>query len=172
MWFRRPGVQVPSPTPGGPPPARASEDPTSVDLSLLPAVNASLNAVATILLVRGRRLARAGRIAAHRRTMLGAFGVSSLFLVLYLLHKWSRGFESTTLHVEGLAKSAYLVLLASHVTLAIAVPVLAIALIRLGLGGRIAAHRRLARVAWPIWMYVSVTGVVIYVLLYHLNPAV
>jgi len=62
------------------------------------------------------------------------------------------------------------VMLFTHVTLAATVPVLAILLIRHGLAGRIAAHRRLARIAWPIWMYVSVTGVVIYVLLYHLNP--
>jgi uncharacterized membrane protein YozB (DUF420 family) len=133
-------------------------------------VNALLNSVAAALLVRGRLLARAHRVDAHRRTMLSAFGVSSLFLVLYVLHKASRGFENTTFHAEGLAKTAYLVLLASHVALAIAVPVLAIALIRLGLRGRIASHRRLARIAWPIWMYVSLTGVAIYLLLYHANP--
>lgn len=143
-----------------------------MDFSFLPAVNASLNAIATLLLVRGRLLARAGRVDAHRRTMLTAFGVSSLFLALYLLHKASRGFESTTFHAEGVAKLAYLVMLVSHVTLAASVPVLAILLIRHGLADRIAAHRRLARIAWPIWMYVSVTGVLIYVLLYHLNPTV
>ncbi len=136
----------------------------------LPSVNAALNAVAALLLFAGRRLARAGRIAAHRRTMLAAFAVSSLFLALYVLHKAARGFESTTFHVEGAAKLAYLVLLFSHVTLAMAVPPLAVALIALGLRDRRERHRRLARVAWPIWMYVSVTGVVIYVLLYHLNP--
>ena len=101
-----------------------------------------------------------------------AFAVSTLFLALYVLHKASRGFESTTFHVQGAAKLAYLLLLFSHVVLAATVPVFAIALVTLGLRGRIARHRRLARIAWPIWMYVSVTGVVIYVLLYHLNPAV
>ncbi len=143
-----------------------------MDLSYLPAVNASLNGIAALLLIRGRVLARAGRVDAHRRTMLTAFGISSLFLVLYVLHKASHGFESTTLHVQGVAKVAYLMMLASHVALAMAVPVLAILLIRHGLAGRIGAHRRLARIAWPIWMYVSVTGVLIYVLLYHLNPVV
>ena len=142
-----------------------------MDLSFLPSVNASLNAIAAVLLVRGRMLARAHRIDAHRRTMLTSFGVSTLFLALYLLHKAARGFESTTFHVGGAAKVAYLSMLASHVVLAMTVPVLAILLIRHGLAGRIAAHRRLARIAWPIWMYVSVTGVLIYVLLYHLNPA-
>lgn len=141
-----------------------------MDLSFLPAVNASLNAIAALLLVRGRLLARAHRVAAHRLHMTAAFAVSSLFLVLYVAHKWSRDFENTTFHAAGLAKAAYLALLASHVVLAIAVPPLAIALIALGARGRIERHRRLARWAWPVWMYVSVTGVVIYVLLYHLNP--
>jgi putative membrane protein len=141
-----------------------------MDLSFLPPVNAALNATAGMLLVRGRRLARAHRVDAHRRTMLTAFAVSSLFLLLYVVHKASRGFENTTFHATGTAKTAYLVLLASHVSLAMTVPPLAIALIALGLRGRIERHRRLARWAWPIWMYVSVTGVVIYVLLYPLNP--
>jgi uncharacterized membrane protein YozB (DUF420 family) len=141
-----------------------------VDLSSLPAVNATLNAIAAVLLVRGRLLIRRGQVDAHRRTMLTAFAVSTLFLALYLVHKASRHFVSTTFHAEGAAKLAYLALLFSHVVLAATVPVLAIVLIRLGLGGRIAQHRRLARIAWPIWMYVSVTGVAIYLLLYHLNP--
>ena len=141
-----------------------------MDLSFLPVVNATLNALAAILLVRGRMLIRQGRREAHRATMLAAFAVSSVFLVFYVLHKWSRDFENTPFHVEGAAKTAYLLLLASHVLLAMTVPVLAVALIRYGLSGKIASHRRLARVAWPIWMYVSVTGVAIYGLLYHLNP--
>jgi uncharacterized membrane protein YozB (DUF420 family) len=136
----------------------------------LPALNAALNASAALLLWRGRRLARAGRISAHRRTMLAAFAVSSLFLALYVLHKASRGFENTTFHAEGAARLAYLVLLFSHVTLAMTVPALAVALIALGLRDRRERHRRLARVAWPIWMYVSATGVLIYLLLYPLNP--
>ena len=143
-----------------------------MDLSALPAVNASLNAIAAVLLVRGRALIRRGHVDAHRRMMLTAFAVSTLFLALYLLHKASRSFENTTFHAEGTAKLAYLVLLVSHVALAATVPVFAITLVTLGLRGRIARHRRLARIAWPIWIYVSVTGVLIYVLLYHLNPAV
>ena len=143
-----------------------------MDLSFLPAVNASLNAIAAVLLVRGRMLARAKRIDAHRRTMLSAFAVSTLFLARYLLHKAARGFESTTLQVTGAAKVAYLLMLASHVLLAMTVPVFAILLIRHGLAGRIAQHRRLARIAWPIWIYVSVTGVLIYLLLSPWSPAV
>lgn len=142
-----------------------------MDLSFLPGVNASLNAVATLLLVVGRWLARRGRFDAHRRVMVGAFATSSLFLVLYVAHKASRSFENTPFNAEGAAKLAYLAILASHVLLAMAVPVLAIALIVLGLRDRRERHRRLARVAWPIWLYVSVTGVAIYLMLYHLNPA-
>ena len=141
-----------------------------MDLSFLPAVNATLNAGAAVCLVVGRHLVRRGRVAAHRRTMLGAFALSSLFLVLYVVHKASRGFVNTPFHAEGAAKAAYLVLLFSHVTLAMTIPPLAIALVTLGLRGRLAAHRRLARVAWPLWIYVSVTGVLVYLLLYHLNP--
>ncbi|MBM4382243.1 MAG: DUF420 domain-containing protein [Deltaproteobacteria bacterium] len=141
-----------------------------MDLSSLPAVNASLNAVATVLLIRGRMLVKRGQVEAHRRTMLAAFGVSSLFLVFYVAHKAARSFENTTFNAEGAAKTAYLALLASHVVLAACVPFLALALIRFGLRGEIARHRSLARIAWPIWMYVSITGVAIYVLLYHLNP--
>lgn len=141
-----------------------------MDLSFLPAVNAGLNTVAAALLVVGRRLIRQRRIDAHRRTMLCAFAVSTLFLFFYLVHKASKGFESTTLHVSGAAKVAYLAMLFTHVTLAATVPVFAIVLIRFGLRNEIARHRRLARIAWPIWIYVSVTGVLIYLLLYQWNP--
>ena len=143
----------------------------NMDFSVLPSINASLNATATVLLVVGRRLARRGEVARHRIVMMAAFAVSSLFLLLYVAHKVSRNFENTTFNAEGWAKTAYLVLLASHVLLAMTVPVFAISLIWLGLRGERDRHRRLARVGWPVWMYVSVTGVVIYLLLYPFNPA-
>jgi len=142
-----------------------------MDFSVLPPINAALNATATALLMRGRWLAKRGEVERHRRVMLSAFGVSSLFLLLYVGHKVSRNFENTTFNVEGWAKTAYLVLLGSHVLLAMTVPVFAILLIRLGLKDDRAGHRRLARVGWPIWIYVSVTGVLIYLLLYPFNPA-
>ena len=142
-----------------------------MDLSFLPAVNAGLNLVATTLLVLGRVWIRQGRVATHRRTMLAAFAVSSLFLVLYVAHKLARGFESTHYNGEGIVRVLYFVILSSHLVLAMTVPVLAIRLVRLGLSGRIERHRRLARIAWPIWMYVSITGVVIYGFLYVFNPA-
>ena len=141
-----------------------------MDFSLIPPINAALNATSMALLVYGRRLVKQGEIERHRRVMLSAFGVSSLFLVLYLGHKVSRNFENTNFNVEGWGKVAYLVLLASHVLLAMSVPVFAIWLIRLGLRDDRERHRRIARIAWPIWMYVSVTGVLIYLLLYPFNP--
>jgi uncharacterized membrane protein YozB (DUF420 family) len=133
-------------------------------------VNALLNALAAALLLRGRALIRRGRVEAHRRTMLAAFATSALFLVLYVGHKASSGFESTTFQAQGAARAAYLALLFSHVVLAMAVPPLAITLIRRGLRGDFPRHRRLARVAWPIWIYVSATGVLIYALLYLRAP--
>ena len=142
----------------------------ALDLSFLPAVNAALNALSTLLLVVGRVWIRQGRVAAHRRAMLGAFLVSSLFLVFYVAHKAWRGFENTPYNGEGMARTLSLLILFSHLTLAMAVPVLAVRLVQLGLGGRIEKHRRLAVVAWPIWMYVSLTGVVIYAMLYLFNP--
>ncbi len=140
-----------------------------MDASALPPINAALNALSTVLLLYGRALIRRGREREHRRTMLPAFAVSSLFLVLYVAHKWSRDFENTPFLIEW-ARPYYLALLFSHVTLAMTVPVLAILLISRGLRDRREAHRRLARWAWPVWIYVSVTGVLIYVLLYHVNP--
>lgn len=142
-----------------------------MEVPLLPTLNALLNALAAVLLLRGRALVKRGRIDAHRRCMLAAFATSTLFLLLYVTHKASSGFESVSFQAEGAARIAYLALLFSHVVLAMAVPPLAILLIRRGLRGEIARHRRLARVAWPIWIYVSATGVLIYALLYLWAPA-
>ena len=101
--------------------------------------------------------------------MVTAFGVSSVFLASYVTHKVWRDFESTTYTAAGLAKTLYLVMLATHVPLAATVPVMALFLIRFGLTDQRQRHRRLARWAWPIWIYVSVTGVLIYLVLYHWN---
>jgi len=141
-----------------------------MDFSQLPKINAALNATATVLLLVGRWLIRRGDLVRHRIVMMTAFAVSSLFLLSYVSHKVSRNFENTTFNAEGWAKTAYLVLLASHVLLAMTIPFIAIALIRYGLKDDRRRHRRLARIGWPLWIYVSVTGVVIYLLLYPFNP--
>ena len=123
-----------------------------MDFSILPPINAALNATATILLLVGRRLAKRRELERHKRVMISAFVVSSLFLLLYVTHKVWRNFENTTFNVEGWAKTAYLVLLGSHVLLAMTVPIFAIALITLGLRDDRERHRRLARIGWPIWI--------------------
>jgi uncharacterized membrane protein YozB (DUF420 family) len=142
-----------------------------VDLSALPALNAGLNAVATALLLAGRRAIRRGDRVGHQRWMLAALAVSSVFLASYVAHKVSRNFENTPFHGVGAWRALYLGILFTHLSLAMAVPVLALRLVYLGLRERIASHRTLARVAWPVWMYVSITGVVIYLMLYPFNPA-
>lgn len=143
-----------------------------MDFSHLPAVNAALNLTATLLLIFGRGLAKQGQVARHKRVMICAFAVSSVFLLLYVTHKVSRNFENTTFNAEGWAKVAYLVLLGSHVLLAMSVPFFALALIRFGLKDDRVRHKRWARIGWPVWMYVSVTGVLIYLLLYPFNPPI
>ena len=102
--------------------------------------------------------------------MLAAFGVSCLFLLSYLTHKASRGFENTTYPGSGPLRVFYLGVLFSHLSLCMAVPIMAIRLIVLGLKGELPKHKRLARWAWPIWLYVSITGVIIYLMLYPLAP--
>ncbi len=140
--------------------------------AFLPTINASLNATATLLLLAGYIFIKRKNIAAHQRCMMSAFAVSCVFLVLYVTDKVIKGGAHTAFNATGLVRTAYYVMLISHVLLAMAVPVLAILLILFGLKGRIDKHRRLARWAWPIWMYVSVTGVLVYLALYVLNPAV
>lgn len=136
----------------------------------LPDVNAALNGLATVLLLAGFVLIRQGRKKAHRNCMIAAFAVSAAFLVCYVAHKIQVGGVHTPFGGQGVIKTLYLLMLVSHIILAMAVPVLAIVMIRLGLTGRYEKHRRLGRIALPIWLYVSVTGVLIYLMLYHWNP--
>lgn len=135
----------------------------------LPAVNASLNALATVLLLTGYWLIRRGREQAHKRVMLSAFGVSVVFLICYLARMAMTGHVSFT--GPSPVREFYLGLLFSHVVLAATVPFLAMATIYLGLKDRRTSHRRLARWTFPIWLYVSITGVVVYVMLYQLYPS-
>ena len=132
----------------------------------LPAVNASLNSCAAVLLVWGYTLIRRKRIAAHRRVMIAAFSVSVAFLISYLIYHYEVG--SVRFQKTGTIRTVYLTILLTHTVLAAAVPFLAgIALFR-GLRGDYARHRRIARWALPIWLYVSVTGVVVYWMLYQM----
>jgi putative membrane protein len=152
-------------------------------------VNASLNATATVLLLVGLYLIKKGRVEAHKRAMLSAFAVSIAFLACYVWYHIQVGRVEFT-H-SGAVRYIYYVILVSHVLLAITVPFLAVRQIYLGFRAlgccatevhqaeqlvTAAAyrekHRRLARITFPIWLYVSVTGVIVYLMLYHLWPPV
>jgi len=135
----------------------------------LPTVNAALNSLATVLLILGYRLIRLRREEAHKRTMLTAFGVSIAFLACYVVYHLHVG--SVRFAGPQPVKAIYLTILASHVILAATVPFLAAATIYLGLKAHRVAHRKVARWTFPIWLYVSITGVVIYLFLYHIYPA-
>jgi putative membrane protein len=137
-----------------------------ITLHDLPSVNATLNATAAILLVWGYTLIRRHKKEAHRKVMLGAFATSSLFLICYLVYHFQVG--SVHFPKTGPIRTVYLSILATHTLLAAAVPPLAIITLNRGLGARFDKHRRIARWTFPIWMYVSVTGVVVYLMLYHL----
>jgi len=132
----------------------------------LPTVNAVLNATAAVLLVWGYTLIRRKRVATHRRVMIAAFATSCLFLICYLIYHLQIG--SKHFPGTGAIRTIYLTILTTHTLLAAAVPVLAIITLRRALAARFDKHRRLARWTLPIWLYVSVTGVVVYVMLYHL----
>ena len=137
----------------------------------LPAVNASLNGLATVLLCAGWVLIKSNKPRAHKTVMLTAFAVSMAFLACYLvyhqqLRHWT-GSGSHRFEGQGPIRPVYYTILISHVTLAAAVPVLASITIYRGLTNQFERHKRLARVTFPIWLYVSVTGVIIYFILYH-----
>lgn len=132
----------------------------------LPSVNAFLNATAAVLLVWGYTLIRRKRMETHRKVMQTAFVVASLFLVCYLVYHAQVG--SVRFQKTGAIRSIYLTILGTHTVLAAAVPVLAIITLRRGRAARFDKHRRIARWTLPVWLYVSVTGVVVYLMLYHL----
>ena len=133
----------------------------------LPTVNASLNSLAAILLVAGYFAIRARRIEVHRRFMLAAFSCSVLFLVSYLVYHFQVG--SVRFQGSGPIRTVYLSILLTHTVLAAAVPFLAAITLFRGLKRQDDKHRKIARWTLPIWLYVSVTGVVVYWMLYHLD---
>jgi uncharacterized membrane protein YozB (DUF420 family) len=131
----------------------------------LPAVNATLNGISGVLLLVGYLLIRARKIELHRRVMIAAFTTSSLFLVCYLVYHAQVG--SVRFVRQGFVRPLYFTILITHVTLAAAVLPLALVTLSRGLKARYARHRAIARWTFPIWLYVSVTGVLVYVLLYQ-----
>ncbi len=136
----------------------------------LATADAVLNSIAAVLLIAGYVLIKRRQEVAHKWTMLAALGVSTAFLACYLTYHLTN--EPVKFGGPAAIRPVYLAILISHVLLAATVPVLAIWTAVLGFKDRRRAHRRLAWWTFPIWLYVSVTGVVVYLLLYHLYPAV
>ncbi len=165
--------------PESPPPPAQREAPPADPLSelpdwaaRLPRTNAMLNGLATVLLLVGFSAIKAGRVQFHKRMMLTSFFVSVAFLACYLtyhfaLHHYT-GSHGKKFEGDGTLRTIYYAILISHVFLAAMVPFLAPVTIYLGLSGNIRWHRPLARITFPTWLYVSVTGVIIYYMLYHL----
>jgi uncharacterized membrane protein YozB (DUF420 family) len=139
-----------------------------LDLSLLPTIDAVLNATSAALLVLGYVFIRRRNIPVHKACMLAAVGTSTLFLICYLTYHYFHG--TTRFAGPGIVRSVYLSILASHTVLAAAiVPLVILTLVR-ALRERFDLHRRVARWTLPLWLYVSITGVVVYWMLYHLQP--
>lgn len=134
----------------------------------LPLINATLNGIAGILLITGYVFIRRRKITAHHRTMWSAFIVSCLFLVCYLFYHYNVG--SVRFDKPGLVRTIYLWILGTHTVLAAAVPFLAVITLTRAQKGNFEKHRAIAKWTFPIWLYVSVTGVVVYVLLYQVRP--
>jgi uncharacterized membrane protein YozB (DUF420 family) len=137
-----------------------------VSISSLPSLNALLNATSAVLLLTGWRLIRSGRRDAHRRTMIAAFAVSSLFLASYLVYHAQVG--SVRFTGSGPVRTVYFTLLLSHTVLAAAIVPLVLVTLARGLRERFDAHRRLARYTFPLWLWVSLSGVAVYWMLYRL----
>ncbi|HEX7836567.1 MAG TPA: DUF420 domain-containing protein [Kofleriaceae bacterium] len=136
---------------------------------LHPAINAALNLTCFVLLVLGRMAIAREDVELHRRRMLGAFAASAVFLISYVIR-----FATTGVHRypgEGWDRTLYLATLFSHMVLAVVLVPLVISALRRALRGDFAAHKRIVQFTWPIWVYVSVTGVLVYLMLYHLAPA-
>jgi uncharacterized membrane protein YozB (DUF420 family) len=132
----------------------------------LPTVNAVLNATAAVLLICGYILIRRKRIRAHRGVMIAAFVTSSIFLICYITYHVQVG--SVRFPKTGPIRNVYLSILGTHTLLAATVPVLAVITLSRGLRARYDKHRKIARWTLPIWLYVSITGVVVYLMLYHM----
>jgi uncharacterized membrane protein YozB (DUF420 family) len=139
------------------------------DYSIFPVINASLNGTSAVLIFTGRRLIKQGRMAAHRACMIAAVTASTLFLISYIYYHAHVG--TTRFSGQGLVRPVYFSILISHTFLAaVVVPMVIVTLAR-AWRGDFGRHRAIARWTFPVWLYVSVTGVVIYLILYHLYSA-
>ena len=138
-----------------------------MELADLPALNATLNGISAVLLMTGYLFIRNGRRTAHKRCMLGALVMSALFLTSYVIYHWGIG-GSKPFPGEGVVRVIYYVILVPHVRLAMTVLPLALTTTARGLWAQYDRHVRIARWTFPIWLYVSITGVIIYLMLYEM----
>jgi len=138
-----------------------------ISLSDLPTFNAILNSTSAILLLIGHRFIKRGKVAEHRRTMISVLVVSALFLTSYLIYHYHHG--SQPFQGEGLVRAMYFTILISHTFLAAIILPLALVTLYHGLKGKYERHSKIARWTYPIWLYVSVTGVIIYLMLYQMK---
>lgn len=135
-------------------------------VSDLPALNATLNATCAVLLMIGWMLIKRGRVQQHRAVMIAAVGISALFLISYLIYHAQVG--SVRFTRTGTIRTVYFTVLLTHTVLAAAIVPMVLVTLSRGLRGRFDPHRRIARWTLPIWLYVSITGVIVYVMLYRL----
>jgi len=140
-----------------------------MSISDLPALNATLNATSAVLLLLGYRAVRRQEIERHRRLMVSAACVSAVFLVSYLVYHAHVG--SVRFTATGIPRTVYFTILITHTILAAAIVPLVLRTLYLGWRRRDDRHRRIARWTFPLWLYVSVTGVVIYLMLYRIYPS-
>ncbi|MSU40289.1 MAG: DUF420 domain-containing protein [Pedosphaera sp.] len=134
----------------------------------LPAINASLNTLSTVFLLLGYRYIRAGNRTAHRNCMVAALITSTIFLACYLVYHYYAAITKFT--EPAWFKPIYLTILISHVILAVVIVPLIIIAVLHAIKGRFEQHKKVTRWAWPLWMYVSVTGVIVYLILYQIFP--
>ncbi len=140
-----------------------------IALSALPTINAILNGTSAVLLTVGHHFIKRNKMKAHKRCMISAFGTSTLFLISYLTYHYFHG--TTSFIGQGWIRPIYFTILISHTGLAISVLPLALITLFRGLKGKFDRHVKIARWTFPIWLYVSITGVIVYLMLYHLYPS-
>ena len=138
------------------------------DYSMFPKINATLNGCSAILLVTGRRLIARGKMAAHRAVMIAAFITSSIFLACYLYYHWPGHGGIVYFRGTGWIRTVYLSILYSHIILAIVIVPMVLMTLSRGLREQFARHRAIARWTYPLWLYVSVTGVIVYFMLFKI----
>ena len=139
-------------------------------LSYLPHLNATLNSISALFLITGYGFIRKGRISAHRNCQLAALSASTLFLISYLTYHYHHG--DTRFLGQGIVRPFYFAILISHVILAVVIVPLVLITVYRAARGDFSRHRRIARWTLPLWLYVSVTGVMVYLMLYHIYPSV